>query len=219
MVRCVNASILKYTDQNNETKLAFILTVRSKKLKKHSGEISFPGGKLEEGETIVEAAIRETREEIGIGRQYIEILGQFEPTITMTGFIIHPVVGVVSSTDFTINEQEVQRVLIVPLDFFKEENVLTEHPYQLGEHNLPFLSFKYIEKEMVNGKKTSTQHTIWGASAHIISRFFHVILGIKLYSDDYYRPDYIEMQKMFTTYSNSGKLERNFRTSITGEKD
>jgi 8-oxo-dGTP pyrophosphatase MutT (NUDIX family) len=209
--------IVEQTDSDGYKKLSFVLTVRSKKLKKHSGEISFPGGKLEKNEQPIETALRETKEEIGVDPSLIEIIGRFEPVITMTGFIINPVVGILKSRSFKPNPDEVQRLLIVPFDFFTSTKDIKEHPYYVGEHYLPFLSFDYREFEIVEGIEKATQFTIWGATAHMIGRFFDAIFDIRLYSEQYHRPNHAEMLKLFDQFSD--KLERKVKSTIVGNND
>lgn len=209
--------IVEQTDSEGNEKLYFVLTVRSKKLKKHSGEISFPGGKLEKNEQPIETALRETKEEIGVDPSAIEIIGKFEPVITMTGFIINPVVGVLKTDTFKPNPEEVQRLLIVPFDFFTTTKSIKEHPYYVGEYYLPFLSFDYREFEIVEGIEKATQFTIWGATAHMIVRFFDAIFDVRLYSEQYHRPNHAEMLKLFDQFSD--KLERKVKSTITGDNE
>ena len=209
--------ILQSTDSMGQSKLSFVLTVRAKKLKKHSVEISIPFGKIEKNETPVQSALRETKEEIGVGSELIQILGKFEPVITMTGFIINPIVGLLGTDTFKINPDEVQKILIVPFDFFLNTKSLKENPYYVGDSYLPFLSFDYKEFEIVEGIEKSSQFTIWGATAHMIARFFHLIFNISLYSNQYHRPNHDEMLKLFDKFSD--KLERKVKTEITNDRE
>ena len=72
-----------------------LLTRRAEHLSKHAGQISFPGGKLDETDSTPEAAaVRETAEEIGVSKEYIDIIGRLDPYITVTSFQITPVVAV-----------------------------------------------------------------------------------------------------------------------------
>ncbi len=76
--------------------LTVLLTLRADDLKHHAGQISFPGGRLEAGDTdAIAAALRETEEEIGLGREFVEILGCLPDHAVISGFRVTPVVGLV----------------------------------------------------------------------------------------------------------------------------
>jgi 8-oxo-dGTP pyrophosphatase MutT (NUDIX family) len=70
-----------------------LLTLRSARLKSHSGQVSFPGGRMEEGETPEEAALREAEEEVGLHRSLPELVGRLPSLLTGTGFAVTPVVA------------------------------------------------------------------------------------------------------------------------------
>jgi NTP pyrophosphohydrolases including oxidative damage repair enzymes len=96
-----------------------ILTQRTAKLRKHSGQIAFPGGGIDEDDTSPEmAALREAYEEIGLEPRFVETVGRLPQYLAGTGFRITPVLGVVSR-GFTItpNPHEVDEVFEVPLSF------------------------------------------------------------------------------------------------------
>ena len=98
--------------------LSVLLTERTQHLPSHAGQIAFPGGKTDPGETPLETALREAYEEIGLNAQFVEPLGYLEPYRTGTGFIVTPVVALINSGYTVIpNDDEVADVFEVPLAF------------------------------------------------------------------------------------------------------
>lgn len=96
-----------------------LFTLRTATLAHHAGQISFPGGHVEEGDARPEdAALRETEEEVGLGRRHIRVIGRLDRYVTRTGFDVTPVVGLVAPP-FAVapDATEVADVFEVPLDF------------------------------------------------------------------------------------------------------
>jgi 8-oxo-dGTP pyrophosphatase MutT (NUDIX family) len=98
-----------------------ILTKRQDSLRKHSGQIAFPGGKVDGDEGAERAAIREAEEEIGLGRHFIDVIGAMPQIPVMSGFRITPVLATIRP-GFTLqpNPDEVEHVFQVPLSFLMD---------------------------------------------------------------------------------------------------
>ena len=155
--------LLLLFEDNNE--LFACLIKRPLHMKHHAGQIALPGGRIEEGETALETALRETHEEIGISSGKITILGSLsELYVAVSQFLIHPFVGWLNQKpEFRINHDEVEKTIIFPL---------------LRFNNI----FEEVELETVTGKlKVPCIHyheeVIWGATAMILSEFYDILNG------------------------------------------
>jgi 8-oxo-dGTP pyrophosphatase MutT (NUDIX family) len=138
-----------------------VFTERRKDLRRHAGEVSFPGGRQDEGETDLAAtALREAEEEIGLPAQAVEIVGALTPTPTIaTGYAIYPFVGVIEpGLTWTVSAREVAQVLELSLrevqDGYKRQ--------RLVRRGIPILTDTYVVGD----------HLIWGATARILSDLF-----------------------------------------------
>ncbi len=95
--------------------LSVLLTLRSSHLRSHSGQVAFPGGKVDPGESPLQAALREAHEEIGLEARFIEPLGWLDPYLTGTGFRVAPLVALVEpGFTLTINDAEVAEAFETP---------------------------------------------------------------------------------------------------------
>ena len=184
--------ILIYPKSNS---FHILMTARSRKLNHHRGEMSFPGGKFDSSSdiTLKDTALRETYEEIGIHKNNIEILGSLDDFPTFTGYIIRPYIGVIKNSDkidFKINQNEVSDLVEIPIEFLVRENLFTEIPFSSKSGNKIYvLSFNYIDPI------TKKKFTIWGASAHILTRFLKRVYNLKVTSDKYHRPSLIGIKE------------------------
>ena len=95
-----------------------VFTERRGDLRRHAGEISFPGGRRDEGEALLDTALREAEEEIGLPRDNVEVAGALPPIGTfVTGYKVHPFLGLIEQgLAFTPNPSEVESVIVASLD-------------------------------------------------------------------------------------------------------
>mgnify|MGYP001133284007 CR=1 FL=1 len=147
--------------------LNIIFTQRTNDLPHHKGQISFPGGKVEKRDKdFVDTVLRETEEEIGIKRDFVDILGRLDDELTLvSNFIIHPFVGFLNNVvDFKINKREVQTIIEVPLEFFLDIGDDPQH------YDIPY------ENSIINTKAYKYgDNLIWGATCRIMTKFIRII--------------------------------------------
>jgi len=137
-----------------------LFTRRTETVESHRGQVSFPGGQIEPGDpSPVEAALRETEEEIGLRSTDVEILGQLSPLLTVTQFLISPVVGLFRwPYPLRVNQREVANAFGVPLPWLADPQNLEireRQPLAAGP-SIRVYYFKPYQGEV-----------IWGATARI----------------------------------------------------
>ncbi|WP_330999994.1 CoA pyrophosphatase [Pseudothauera nasutitermitis] len=138
--------------------LSVLLTKRTDHLHHHPGQISFPGGRVERADTsAVMTALRETQEEIGLGAERIELLGELAEYATGTGFSVTPVVGLVHPP-FTLQLDafEVAEAFEVPLTFLLDPANRQRHRMEYQGRMREYYAIPYRD------------HFIWGATAGIL---------------------------------------------------
>ncbi len=108
------AVLIAVTDR---TQPGVLLTVRREHLRTHAGQVAFPGGRVDEGEGAMAAALREAREEILMPEAAVDVVGELEPYRTVSGYVITPVLGVVRpDLPLEPHEHEVAELFEAPLD-------------------------------------------------------------------------------------------------------
>lgn len=138
-----------------------VFTKRRSDLRRHAGEVSFPGGRYDEGEPSLQAtALREAEEEIGLPPDAVELVGALRPTPTIaTGYAIYPFVGVIEpGLTWTLSAREVAEVLELSLADVRNGY----ERKRLIRRGIPILTDTY----------TVGEHFIWGATARILSDLF-----------------------------------------------
>ena len=109
------AVLVAITDRNEP---GLILTQRREHLRTHPGQVAFPGGRIDEGEDAMAAALREAHEELGLNPALVRLLGKADPYHTVTGYRVTPVIGVIPpELGLTPNPEEVADWFEAPLDF------------------------------------------------------------------------------------------------------
>ncbi|KAM0892159.1 hypothetical protein ACQ4PT_025934 [Festuca glaucescens] len=159
-----------FEDPRGDTRV--LLTKRASSLNSHSGEVSLPGGKVEEGDADVKTtALREAEEEIGLDPALVSVVTVLEPFLSKNGLDVTPVIGILSDRSLfnpVLNKDEVEDIFDAPLEMFlKDDNRTTRKRNWMGM-TIPVQFFDY-EAE---GKK----YVIWGLTAHILTRAAAVVL-------------------------------------------
>jgi 8-oxo-dGTP pyrophosphatase MutT (NUDIX family) len=134
-----------------------VLTRRRADLRRHAGEISFPGGRRDPDDTdLARTALREAQEEIGLDPAQVTLLGELPATSTIaTNYLIHPyVASIPAGLGWQLSPHEVDSVLELPLSAIRAGRTIT----QLQRRGLTFMTDAYVVGE----------HLIWGATARII---------------------------------------------------
>ena len=135
-----------------------VMTEKPKHMKFHAGEISFPGGKLDSNDSdLLETALRETREEIGLSIRPDQVIGQLKPVITLnSGFTILPFVSVVNEIPPLMANAEVEKIFHIPLEPFLKTMAHDPDP----THNIiqEMYTFEFQGK------------IVWGASARVLKQ-------------------------------------------------
>lgn len=150
-------------EKNGVTHL--VLTRRRDDLNSHAGQISFPGGRREDGESIEMTALREAQEEVGVNPAALDVLGKMAPLyIPPTDYEVHPYVAWHDGLPFFVPQlHEVAEIIEVPLDHLLDPSNRFEEPWELRGFvvQVPY----YLVGE----------HKIWGATAMMLSEFLERI--------------------------------------------
>lgn len=178
----LSAVLVPIYDKHGEFHLLF--TKRTQTVKSHKGEISFPGGAYEEEDgtygTLVNTALRECTEEIGVAARDVEVLGELDDfQTTVSGYIISPFVGLIPwPYQFTVNPLEIDELIEIPIASLLDMTL--PHEETLVMEDSTITSFYYHHQGSI----------IWGATARILKQFLDVFIEATQ-ADDWESEDYI----------------------------
>lgn len=145
--------------------LTVLFTRRASTLSHHGGQVSFPGGRMEAGETPAAAALREAMEEISLAIPNARVIGGLDPCVTVSRFMVTPVVALVTPQTFTPSPAEVDEIFEVPLaDILKPGAFAVDHRLS-AIASRPFYSFSWEQREIV------------GATAAMLRNLAEVVRG------------------------------------------
>jgi 8-oxo-dGTP pyrophosphatase MutT (NUDIX family) len=146
-----------------------LLTERTMHLSTHSGQIAFPGGKVDEDDADAFAtALREAQEEIGLDPAFVQILGTLPHYMTGSAFVITPVVALLEpGFTLTPNAHEVADIFEVPLDFLMNPAHHRRHAFEWQGVRREWFSMPYQDQ--------LTQRFIWGATAGMLRNFYRML--------------------------------------------
>jgi 8-oxo-dGTP pyrophosphatase MutT (NUDIX family) len=153
----VNAAVLVPLYLDADGALHAVFTRRRDDLRRHAGEISFPGGRADEGEDMIATALRETFEEIGLPGDDVEVVGALQPTPTIaTNYAVYPFVGLIEpGRQWTLSPREVDAVLEFSIDDLRAGY----DRRRLLRRGVPFRTDTYVVGDDL----------IWGATARILA--------------------------------------------------
>jgi len=156
------AVLVPLVRQADEWHLLF--TRRTDRVESHKGQVSFPGGACDEGESTAEqTALREAEEEIGLAPHDVKVLGRLTNLITISSFRVTPVVGVIRwPTVFRVENAEVARIFTIPLEWLADRSNRWEFVVPVGNRSL--IAYHPYDGEL-----------LWGATARMTVQFLKVL--------------------------------------------
>lgn len=154
---------------DNQWKILFIRRATNDK-DRHSGQVAFPGGRIEQSDSNpIEAALRETHEEIGISSEQINVIGTIDPYITVSSYEVTPVVGIVNwPATLKLQTSEVARAFLIPLSWLSQRENFT---FRARQNMDPQKARRHpiVVYEPFNGE------TLWGATARMTLNFIKAV--------------------------------------------
>ena len=173
----VNSAIIFLIIPYNNKPYDLVLIRRTKNTTdKHSGEMSFPGGKFDPmlDKSYLGMALRELEEELGIPRYEVSVLGSIDDHLTPKGFIITAFVAFISQdTKMVKQDSEVNEIVKIPITFFADKKKFRERTYKLKDDLIGVGKYNYFSPE-------NKKYIIFGATSHIIVNFIDTVYNLGL---------------------------------------
>ena len=143
---------------------SILFTRRAENLAAHSGQIAFPGGSVEAGESLENATLREAEEEVGIPPRSVELIGRLDDVITHSGFLVAPFAGVIHEPiDYVMQEAEVVEIFEVPLEALLDVRNPEVRYVPFRNKEFPAYFYRYGEYE------------IWGLTGRMLKAFLDLV--------------------------------------------
>ena len=151
-----------------EGEVHVVLTRRSSNLRSHTSEVSFPGGRSDDGEAPLTTALREAHEEIGLDPQLVRPIGELDMFVTVgSASLVHPMVGALAARpELVPASDEVEHILHVPLSELLADGVFREEIWPIFDRERPITFFELYGD------------TVWGATAAMLRQMLTLAVGL-----------------------------------------
>jgi len=150
--------------RDHDGSYVLVFSRRAETLASHSGQIAFPGGSVERGETLEDAVTREAEEEVGIPRASVELIGRLDDLITNSGFLVAPYCGIVHErVEYVMQQSEVAEVFEVPVDALLDEEQPEVRFVTFRTKRYPAYFYRYRDYE------------VWGLTGRIVKSFLDLV--------------------------------------------
>ena len=154
--------------------LHVLLTRRTDHLHDHAGQISFPGGRVDPGDVdVVDTALRETQEEVGLPRERVHVLGPLNTYSTVSSYVVTPIVGLIQPPfDLALDAFEVAEAFEVPLQYLMTPAHHHRHAAEFDGVKRQFLSMPW---QGVDAQGQPREYFIWGATAAMLRNLYRFL--------------------------------------------